>query len=64
MGSFRKYAEADLIELRRINHLVTQDRKISKIDFQTAVSMFEGHSLFSIFESSVKLHEEILEQIQ
>ena len=59
MGSFRKYAEADLIELNRLNNVLKANKRLVNIDFQTAVSMFEGHSIFSIFHDEIKLHEEI-----
>ena len=35
-----------------------------KIDMQTIVSTFEGHTIFSIFQEHIAVYEQILEQMQ
>ena len=46
---FRSYCEVDIIEILNIQKILERRGKLDKIDFQTMVSYFESHTIFSIF---------------
>ena len=60
---FKMYSEADLIELKYIYDTLRKRKKLDKIDYQTAVSVFEGHTIFSLFGNDEKLHVQLYNQI-
>lgn len=62
-GVFTLHAETDIFELQRIGAIIRQQRKLENIDLQTMTCVFSGHSLFSIFSDDIKLHEQVVEQI-
>ena len=62
-GIFKLYSEADIQELSRIMKRVNDGQRVQNIDLQTALSTFNGHTLFSIFSESVAVHEQLLNQI-
>jgi len=60
---FRSHAEADIVELQRISDILKNKKRLDNIDIQTALSIFDGHSIFSIFSREEKFHEQILLQL-
>ena len=64
LSIFKKYAEVDLIELKRISDKIEKHGRLDNIDFQTILSTFKGHSAFSIFAVEEKFHEQMLIQVQ
>ena len=60
---FKKYAEVDLMELQRIRLKTIGQAKIENIDFQTVLSTFNHHTIFSIFAYSLKFHQHIKEKL-
>ena len=60
---FRGFAEVDLVELQRIQNILENNRKLDNIDMQTVVSLFDGHTIFSIFNKDERLHQQIYSQI-
>ena len=63
MGFYRTFSELDLIELKRIEDLLKQNKVIKRIDFDTIFSSFECQSLFSYFFGSISLYKKILETL-
>lgn len=63
LGIFRKYAEIDIQELERIQNKISTGR-LDNIDMQSLLSIYKGHSAFSIFAKEVKFHEQVLIQMQ
>ena len=63
LSIFKKYAEIDLIELKRIQDKIDKHGRLDNIDFQTILGTFKGHSAFSIFSESEKFHEQMLNQV-
>ena len=41
-----------------------QSGRIDNIDMQSMLSIYKGHSAFSIFAKEVKFHEQLLTQMQ
>ena len=57
LGIFKGYAEVDLQELSRVVKRLKTVNKVSDIDLQTVLSTFRNHTIFSIFNNSVAVHE-------
>ena len=64
LGSFKKYAEIDLQELERIQNKLSNQGRLDNIDMQSMLSVYKGHTAFSIFAKEVKFHEQMLIQMQ
>ena len=54
---YRTFSEIDLFELQRISLALKNRKRIPKIDLRTIVSVFEGHTIFSIFQNEVSVYE-------
>ena len=57
---FRAFSEIDVFELKRICFALQNRKKIPKIDLRSVVSVYEGHTIFSIFQNEVAVYEQIL----
>ena len=61
---FRKHAEVDLQELKRIQDKISKRGRLDDIDLQSVLSTYNGHTAFSIFARENKFHERMLIQMQ
>ena len=55
-GGFQTYSELDLIEIRRLQELFNSNRVIKKIDMSTIYSVFDGQSIFTLFEGYLRIY--------
>ena len=62
-GVFKKYAELDLQELKRIASKFKGSAKLDNIDLQTTLCTFKDHTVFSIFSENTKFHQQVLSQV-
>ena len=46
---FRTFSEIDLFELKRVSQAIVDRTKMPEIDPKSIVSVYEGHTIFSIF---------------
>ena len=59
---FRTFSEIDLNELLQV--CVSLKKRMPKIDQETIVCTFEGHTIFSIFQEHIAVYEQILSQLK
>jgi len=60
---FRTFSEVDLKQLEKIYEEIDSRQKLSKIDTETILCMYEGHTIFSIFFDKIEVYEQILYQL-
>ena len=48
----------DIRELERIQNKIDNNTKLDNIDYQSMLAYYHGHTLFSIFASEIKFHEQ------
>ena len=51
LGSYRTFTEVDLEEIKRINRALDHRTHPENIDLQLLTCLFEGHSVFSLFQN-------------
>ena len=61
---FRTFCEMDLFQLKDISDTLDKRNKLAKIDSNTILTIFEGHTIFSIFWDRIQVFEQILSQLQ
>ena len=61
---FRTFSEVDLFELKRISTALLERQKLPELDLRTILSVYEGHTIFSIFQTNVRVYEMILQQLE
>lgn len=63
VSMFRNHSEIDIVELVRISDVLSKKKRLDDVDMQAVTSMFDCHTVFSIFSNEEKFHEQILTQI-
>lgn len=61
LGLYRKFSEADLFELMRLQELTRKKRNIKTLDIDSLFCNFYGNNIFSIFYNDVKVLQEIVD---
>ena len=61
---YRSFSEVDLFELKGISQALLTRAKIPEIDLDTINCVFEGHSIFSIFQDEQDIYEQIQIQLE
>lgn len=61
---FRTFSELDLWQIKNISDTLDKRNKLTKIDSNTILTTFEGHTIFSIFWDRIQVFEQILSQLQ
>ena len=61
---FRSFSEIDLFELKKICLALESRSNITQIDLATIISVYEGHSIFSIFQDHIEVYEQIQLQLE
>ena len=61
---FRTFSEIDLFELKKVSEAILHRKRMPSIDMKAIVSIFEGHTIFSIFQEHIDVYEQILYQLQ
>ena len=60
---FRTFSAVDMFELKGIFDALKRRQHIPEIDMEAIVSNYDGHTIFSIFQSEVQVYEQILKQL-
>ena len=60
---FRTFSEIDLYELKKVCEAILHRKRMPNIDMKAIVSIFEGHTIFSIFQEHIEVFEQILYQL-
>jgi len=61
---YRGFAEIDIFALKEIFNHMKDGHKIPHIDPQAFLSIYEGHTVFSIFFDYIDMYEHILTEFQ
>ena len=61
---YRTYSELDLLELQETQDTIEKEKKMRYIDHETIVAIYQGHTIFSIFQNRVRVVEQILSQLE
>ena len=61
---FRSYSEIDLFALKKIHESIKNGQKIPQTDVQAYLSIYEGHTVFSIFANHIEVFDHILAHLK
>ena len=61
---FRTYSELDLFEMERINDCIRKKEQIQSIDQEFMLSVFEGHTVFSIYFDQIRVYDAVVQSVQ
>ena len=59
---YRSFSEIDIFALKEIFNCIRDGRKMPHIDLEAFLSIYEGHTVFSIFFDYIEVYEHILDQ--
>ena len=60
---YRTFSELDLYELKQVRDAIQERQPFSKIDPESIICNYEGHSIFTIFFDRIDVYEQILKQL-
>lgn len=61
---YRSFSEIDIFALKEIFNNINDGHKIPHTDLEAFLSIYEGHTAFSIFFDYIEVYEHILAQFQ
>ena len=61
---FRTYSFMDLLNLIHVRNLLRRGQELTTIPDQTILSVYDGHTIFSIFQMNAEVFEKIYQQIK